>query len=287
MKSRKTVLIFAIWCLTSMIVDAQIILGPQTTGSVSRVVFFGGSTSMVPYPQNISVGEAFSPTNLIFAEARGIIEFQGDATPAGGLFPTAGMTTSNWTAQLNNITITWAQFDSGDTMDLFLHSLNDSQEDGAILPSDFNGYDPTSLALLFTHIPPPGTAYNNVDITEALRHDLFGPGGPDETLGFIFRSVVHKRAIFMTMVRMDHQLPNIVVNVFTPVPCLHHGDVTLNNEITAADAQRAFEIVMSIYMPDTEESCAADCNGDDDITAGDAQQIFGVVFGGTCADPLP
>ncbi len=68
--------------------------------------------------------------------------------------------------------------------------------------------------------------------------------------------------------------------------CVHHGDVTLDGSVTAADAQRAFEIVMGLYNPNFEEECAADCNNDGDITAGDAQQIFGVIFGGSCEDSL-
>ncbi len=72
----------------------------------------------------------------------------------------------------------------------------------------------------------------------------------------------------------------------TSIPCIHHGDVTGDGDVTAADAQLAFEIVMELVVPSFVEECAADCNGDGSITAGDAQQIFGVIFGGSCVDPL-
>ena len=77
-------------------------------------------------------------------------------------------------------------------------------------------------------------------------------------------------------------------SVPTPTPgCLNTGDVTLDGEITAADAQLSFAIVMGAYSPSWEEECAADCNGDGSVTAADSQQIFAVALGiGSSADPL-
>jgi len=74
----------------------------------------------------------------------------------------------------------------------------------------------------------------------------------------------------------------------TPTPnCIHHGDVTLDGDITAGDAQLAFLIALGSYSPTYEEACAADCNGNDEVTAGDAQQIFLTALGsGACVDPL-
>ncbi|HPQ41740.1 MAG TPA: dockerin type I repeat-containing protein, partial [bacterium] len=76
----------------------------------------------------------------------------------------------------------------------------------------------------------------------------------------------------------------------TPTPfqtCVHHGDVNFSGEITAGDAQMAFQIALGSYSPTMEEECAADCNGDDIVTAGDAQNIFLAALGsGSCVDPL-
>ncbi len=63
--------------------------------------------------------------------------------------------------------------------------------------------------------------------------------------------------------------------------------MNFSGDYTAGDAQLAFLIVVSLYLPTFEEECAADCNGDGSVTAGDAQQIFGAIFGGSCVDPLP
>ncbi|MBN1297442.1 hypothetical protein JXA80_11725 [bacterium] len=82
------------------------------------------------------------------------------------------------------------------------------------------------------------------------------------------------------------------VNTATPTPsqtplCNHDGDVTLDNEITAGDAQLAFLVALGSYTPNFEEACAADCNGDEAVTAGDAQLIFLTVLGsGACVDPM-
>lgn len=83
------------------------------------------------------------------------------------------------------------------------------------------------------------------------------------------------------------------VATHTPTPsptseCLHNGDVTLDGEVTAGDAQRAFLIALGLYAPTYTENCAADCNADSEITAGDAQGIFILALGGaSCADSLP
>ncbi len=70
--------------------------------------------------------------------------------------------------------------------------------------------------------------------------------------------------------------------------CLHHGDVNFDGEITAGDAQLTFQIALGIYIPTTEEFCAADCNGDGGVTSGDAQGVFiAAIHGDSCADPLP
>ncbi len=73
---------------------------------------------------------------------------------------------------------------------------------------------------------------------------------------------------------------------FTPEPaCLHTGDVTLDGEVTAGDAQLAFSIALGSTSPSDTEFCAADCNGDGEVTAGDAQTIFALALGaGQCAD---
>jgi len=82
---------------------------------------------------------------------------------------------------------------------------------------------------------------------------------------------------------------NTPTNTPTATPeCINHGDVNLSGELTAADAQMAFYIVLGSITPTFEEECAADCNGNGDVTAGDAQLIFFAVLGmDNCVDPIP
>ncbi len=88
-----------------------------------------------------------------------------------------------------------------------------------------------------------------------------------------------------TAIPTDTPVPTLTPTQ-TSTPCIHHGDVTGDGSVTAADAQRTFEIVLELVVPSFVEACAADCNGDGNVTAGDAQQIFGVIFGGACVDPV-
>ncbi len=73
----------------------------------------------------------------------------------------------------------------------------------------------------------------------------------------------------------------------TPEECVNDGDVNLTGDITAGDAQMAFQIALGLITPTEEQECAADCNSDGTITAGDAQQIFMTALGtASCVDPL-
>ncbi|MBN1880226.1 N-acetylmuramoyl-L-alanine amidase [bacterium] len=74
-----------------------------------------------------------------------------------------------------------------------------------------------------------------------------------------------------------------------PALCIHHGDVNFSGSISATDAQLAFQIVLGLLTPSTQEACAADCDGNGSVTAGDSQMIFYVALGQepSCADGLP
>lgn len=72
----------------------------------------------------------------------------------------------------------------------------------------------------------------------------------------------------------------------TGTECINDGDANLDGSVTAGDAQRSFEIALSVYIPNEIERCAADCNGDGSVTAGDAQGIFYKALSlGDCVDP--
>jgi len=109
----------------------------------------------------------------------------------------------------------------------------------------------------------------------------------DELLNFGGSGSVQVNAITQTLTGY-YLAPGPATPTPTPGDCIHHGDVTLDGEITAGDAQLAFLIALGSHSPSYAEACAADCNGDDEVTAGDAQGIFLVALGSSpsCADPL-
>lgn len=79
----------------------------------------------------------------------------------------------------------------------------------------------------------------------------------------------------------------VVAPTPTPEECLNHGDVNASGDITAGDAQIAFQIALGSISPTPEQECFADCNGNGEVTAGDAQTIFMAALGSqNCVDPL-
>jgi len=121
----------------------------------------------------------------IFTNASGVIEFNIEQTAYGGDFPTADMTAFNWTARLNGLRVTevWGQ---GRRIDACLFNLEEDQENGLITPGDMDAWD-TIIQTLFLTVPASGSVHNDIDITNALRHDLFKE--PDSMItGFVIRS---------------------------------------------------------------------------------------------------
>ena len=57
------------------------------------------------------------------------------------------------------------------------------------------------------------------------------------------------------------------------------GDTTGDGQISAADAQLVFEIVLGRKIPTDLQKWTADVTGDGDVTAADAQKIFNIVLG--------
>ena len=83
------------------------------------------------------------------------------------------------------------------------------------------------------------------------------------------------------------EIPPTPAPTWTPNDCINNGDVNQDLQITASDAQLAFQISLGAYTPTYQEECSADCDGNGMISAADAQKIFLVALGGdSCVDPL-
>ncbi len=104
------------------------------------------------------------------------------------------------------------------------------------------------------------------------------------------KQIIFKKGLWVFLIAGLLSGPGRFSNCAAQAPesnCMNHGDVNLDGEITAADVQLCFFIVLGTYSPLIEEECAADCNGDGIVTAADARTIFRVVLGQKeCADLL-
>jgi hypothetical protein len=172
--------------------DAQIVLSPpQAAGYVQA---FGGTHSYQifyswyqPHENAIRASQYFIGGTwswpMYFYVSKGVIEFDIDQTAGGNPFPTDSMTAHNWTAKLNGLTVTYAMASDGQ-LKAELFDLKDLNEDGAVTEDDYLGVMGNSITTLCTTPPEEGTVYNNIDVTQQLRRDLFGEGAGDDTSGF-------------------------------------------------------------------------------------------------------
>lgn len=101
----------------------------------------------------------------------------------------------------------------------------------------------------------------------------------------IYRSDYYETEI--TINSMDCPVYVGLSPVASQTPCINDGDVNIDAQLTAEDAQFAFMITLGTMAPSGEQWCAADCSGDGEVTSGDAQAIFiAALQQGECADPL-
>jgi len=212
---RKIIIIISFFLL-SLSTHAQILLKTKTVGSVGRTssYFYYSKwdpprttcqwtrwfTNPIHKPNRIVVSHDYRSTGRpryypgtltyvyteINRDVRGVMEFFLESTLQGDPFPTDKMTTYNWRAYLKGLQITYAK-EIGDVVPLKLYDLRESDEDGTISYYDYeNQADPISP--VFSVLPDENTMVNAIDITEALRHDLF-LSDPNVTSGFIFNYV--------------------------------------------------------------------------------------------------
>jgi len=183
---------------------AQIILEPRVTGTVGYYYFYrnwgtwGGFSHGPVYSSQTFTGSGPAVglygtrttgqnhagwwRRVYMSYMHGIIEIDLDRTAGGGVFPPPSMTLYNWSAFLTGLTLTSGP-PEGVSMQVTLNDLKDSDEDGLL---DAGEYWSTfgALSTLFDTMPEIGKQFS-VDVTNALRRDLFGEGAGDITTGFI------------------------------------------------------------------------------------------------------
>jgi hypothetical protein len=169
----------------SRVASAQIVLGPQAAGGLGHLIKLDNGSTVVdtyfftgPYVGNPVFGSLGSIYKKYYLQVAVEFNLQGGTTN----LPTADMTSNNFTARLSGLTAT----DSWGTgsLNLYLYDMGDGTEDGNVYYNDFNSTQGALIASSAHVIVSAPAVFNNIDVTNAVRNDLFG-GGPTDFSGFI------------------------------------------------------------------------------------------------------
>ena len=144
------------------------------------------------------------------------VEFDLNATIGGGVFPTSGMTESNWRAYLDIETRPGGPAGFANGMEIGIHNLDDAFENGVMTDDDFD-HAMEGVSSCYAPNEPVMTTH---DITDALRHDLFGETSPGVSSGFIF--IHHGTGLTNAFILTVHPLRLVVtpnpIPTSTPTP---------------------------------------------------------------------
>ncbi len=168
----------------SRVASAQIVLGPAAAGGTGhKIIVRNGSTIIDtyfftgPYVGNPSFVD-LPLYKQYYVQVAVEFNLQGGTMT----LPTVDMTSNNFTARLSGLTAT----DSWGTgsLNIDLYDMGDGTEDGNVYYNDFNSTQGALIESSVHVIPGTPAKFDNVDVTEALRNDLFGGGSADFS-GFI------------------------------------------------------------------------------------------------------
>ena len=142
-----------------------------------------GGTSLIPPAVGYTVYTTTSPTTTM-VNVQAAFEFNLTAVNK------AAFTSKDFTARLDglNVTSSYAYYGTG-VMNVDLFDMGDAAEDGDVYYTDYNITQGGRIARsthTFGAVPVPAD-FNNIDVTCAVRNDLFGTGVGDFS-GFILKS---------------------------------------------------------------------------------------------------
>jgi len=233
--------ILIVLLFTGAVTNAQIVLGPP---DVSGSVFEHSGTCrhryqyatnwsyyhQWGYPETDTISDVragnWTSTNINYAHppayetrqqifyhnTQAIFEFGLDATIDGGQFPKSSMTAYNWEAQLTGMVVGVQAWQVGRNQPVVLNDMSVDNQDGELTVNDIENYE--QIGTVFNEIPENGSSLS-IDITEALRKDIFGDDGSQDFSGFILSDVSEDATHF---IRFDADLPRIVINFVGPTP---------------------------------------------------------------------
>jgi len=191
LKHHFLILIIAAGIIYSSASAAQIVLKPSSFGAVTKragdyksvkvqdsVIKAGNSRNVIYY----DVGYTSTVTSV-----QGILEFDLNAPE----LPVSLMTENNFRAKVYNLH--GVPFDTSGWTYIALLDLGDDSEDDRISKEDFDSIegDDAGIAQRSFSIKGSCASFGRVDVTSALRRDLFGRGSEQSTTGFILISLDH------------------------------------------------------------------------------------------------
>ncbi len=197
MKRYSLILCMVLIVSLSGVASAQIVLGPPAAGAPAALSYRVFGITYGPYlgtaPPNYVgqssfytyIGYPISTSVTLIAYAQAAFEFNlGPAIP-----PT--FTSKNFTARLYGLSVTNSSAYYGtDAMNVDLFDMRDGNEDGNVYYGDYNRTRGSRIARrthTFDPVTPVPADFDNIDVTCAVRNDLFGAGAGDYS-GFILKS---------------------------------------------------------------------------------------------------
>jgi hypothetical protein len=219
MKRYSLILCMVLIVSLPVVASAQIVLGPPpaAVGGANyyylRTTVQGATTTTFSTLPDIQVG-GISYTGVgfsVYVAFGGAVEFNlGPAMP-----PT--FTATDFTARLDGLTVT-TSFATGamDPLDVDLFNMPDGDEDGVITVDDFIGKLGRRIDRQTHMFSQAGTAdFNNIDVTCAVRNDLFGAGQTNFS-GFILLPANISEEY--KVVLYDPDTPTLTINPGVPGP---------------------------------------------------------------------
>ena len=224
MKRFSLILCLVLILSLSGVASAQIVLGPppSAVGGISylyaRTTVAGATSTYFTTLTSMQVGGiSYSGTTAgvgfsVYVAFGGALEF--NLGPA--MSPT--FTAKDFTARLDGLTVTGSMATGAmNPLDVDLFNMPDSDEDGVINVDDFIGKLGKRIARGTHDFAPGGVPadFNNIDVTCAVRNDLFGAGQTNFS-GFILIPANISEEI--EGVRYDSVTPTLTITPGVPGP---------------------------------------------------------------------
>ena len=119
------------------------------------------------------------------------------------------MTANNFTARLGGLTVTYSSATGAmNALDVDLFDMGDGTEDGVLDVYDFNSTLGSRIAKRTHNFGGAPADFDDIDVTDAVRNDLFGAGQTNFS-GFILKPNVNAQEKWVIY---DRDTPTLTIN---------------------------------------------------------------------------